>query len=227
MAQRLLLVEDDPNLVVTLTDALGGEGFSVESFGDGAAAVNRAVNESFDAILLDVTIPGGDGYEVCGQLRRLGVRVPVLMVTGRAELEDKVKGFDAGADDYLTKPFDVKELMARIRALLRRAEAQRIHGLWEYRFGAAYVEFFGGTLIRNGARLSLSGKELQLLRYLIAHKGHAVSRAELLEKVWGYQGAVTRTVDVHIASLRQKVEDDPQNPRHILTVRREGYLFQD
>lgn len=227
MSQRLLIVEDDPNLVMVLTDALRAEGYEVESFSDGETAVERAVNTGFDLALLDVSLPGLTGFEICGRLRRMGVHTPILMVTGRAGLEDKVRGFDSGADDYLTKPFDARELLARIRALLRRAEAQRIQGLWEYRFDETYVEFFGGTVIRKGARISLSAKELQLLRYLITRKGAPVSRDELLTKVWGYQGAVTRTVDVHIASLRQKLEDNPHQPRHILTARRSGYVFQD
>lgn len=227
MMKRLLLVEDDYGLAIVLADALAEDGYDVRSVTRGDAALREALGEPFDVICLDVTLPGRCGFDVCRDLRESGVRSPILMLTGLSELEDKVRGFDAGADDYLTKPFDVRELLARLRALLRRAESQSPPGLWEYRFDETYVQFFGGVVMRRGTRINLSAKELQLLRYLIQNKGNTVTRGELLSNVWGSPGSVTRTVDVHIASLRQKLEDNPHHPRHILTSRREGYRFQD
>lgn len=227
MPNRVLLVEDDVHLALVLGDALAAEGFRVDHARTGEEALQKVLRQSYDLVLLDVTLPGKNGFEVCTEMRGSGIHTPVLMLTARATLDDKLRGLDHGADDYLTKPFDVRELLARIRALIRRSEAQRVAGLWEYRFNDTFVEFFSGIVIRRGEKVSLSAKELQLLRYLIAHRGAIVSREELLEKVWGYQGAVTRTVDVHIASLRNKLEDNPHEPRYILTSRGEGYLFQD
>lgn len=224
---RILLVEDDPSLASVLTDSLSLEGFDVESMADGISARERAFSRSYDLVLLDVQLPGCSGYEVCHSLRDQGVTTPILMLTGRTAVSDRVEGFRSGADDYVLKPFDMQELLARIGALLKRANTQRLVELRSYRFGDVDVEFTRGRASKGGSRVNLAAKELQLLRYLISRKDRVVSRDELLREVWGYGPVVSRTVDVHIASLRQKIEDDPQHPRHVVTVRGEGYVFRD
>lgn len=220
-------MEDDPSLATVLTDTLALEGFDVESMADGVSARQRAASEPYDLVVLDVQLPGCSGYDVCHSLRDQGVTTPILMLTGRTAVADRLEGFRAGADDYVLKPFDTAELIARIEALLRRSHTQKMSELRRYEFGSVMVDFARGIVMRRGARIGLAAKELQLLRYLIARKGIAVSREELLTEVWGYGPVVSRTVDVHISSLRQKVEDDPQHPRHIVTLRGEGYVFRD
>lgn len=228
MRNRILIVEDDPSLATVLTDTLSLEGFDVESTADGVSARERAASELYDLVVLDVQLPGCSGFEVCHSLRDQGVSTPILMLTGRTSVADRVQGFRSGADDYVLKPFDIQELLARIDALIRRARSERLAELRSYRFGAVETDFARGRVTKGGQRIGLAAKELQLLRYLIARKGAVVSRQELLTEVWGYGPVISRTVDVHIASLRQKVEDDPRYyPRHIVTIRGEGYVFRD
>jgi DNA-binding response OmpR family regulator len=226
MSDRILVVEDDPNLVSVLTCSLTAEGFEVEDTPDGSDAIARVTREAFDLVLLDVILPVRNGLEICRELRARGNRTPIVMLTGRCGVEDKVAGLGMGADDYVVKPFEISELIARIRALLRRWRDQRL-ALSDYRFGDIQVNFVNGSVTRNGASVGLSTKELHLLRYLIARRGAVVSRQELLHNVWGYRGAVTRTLDMHIAALRQKLEDVPHEPRFILTMRGQGYSFRD
>ena len=226
MVHRIFIVEDDPRLLRALSDLLGNEGYAVESALDGANAVQRAKVEHFDLMLLDVMLPSLGGFEVCQELRQAGVDVPILMLTARGHVDDKITGFKAGADDYLTKPFDMNELCVRVEALIRRASrGQRIVAM-EYSFGKVHVDFRQLTLDRGGTTFALSERESRLLRYMIENRGKVISRYTLLQEVWGYNSsAYTRTVDVHIVRLRHKVEDDPKNPQYIITVHGLGYRF--
>jgi two-component system alkaline phosphatase synthesis response regulator PhoP len=226
MSSRILLVEDEPGLVLTLSDLLRAEGYTVESAIDGPTGLARAVNESFDLIVLDVMLPGKNGLEVCRELRQRGKDVAILMLTAKTQLIDRVVGLKLGADDYLTKPFEPPELLARIEALLRRVNKEKLTPVARFHFGGVDVDFEAGDVRKDGLPIALAAKELDLLRYLIDHRGKVVSRDELLEGVWEYQpGVSSRTIDVHVAWLRQKLENHPQTPRHIHTVRGVGYRF--
>jgi two-component system alkaline phosphatase synthesis response regulator PhoP len=223
---RLLLVEDEPGLQLALSDRLVAEGYQVETAADGDTAVRRGAGEPFDIIVLDVMLPGRDGFEVAKTLRQQGVRTPILMLTARTQVVDRVVGLKLGADDYLTKPFDTMELLARLEALLRRAPASSGVSLERYQFGEVLVDVRRAEVVRGGETLELSAKEFQLLRYLIEHRGATLSREELLQDVWGYTATPsTRTVDVHVAWLRQKLEPNPRVPQYILTVHGMGYKF--
>jgi two-component system alkaline phosphatase synthesis response regulator PhoP len=228
MPRRILLVEDEPGLVLTLTDRLTREGYDVESVSDGSTALTRALGGGFDLVLLDVMLPGMSGFDVCQALRRRGVDTPVIMLTARGQLVDRVVGLKIGADDYVTKPFETVELLARIEARLRRpapstASSPSAAG---YQFGDVRVDFRRAEVERDGRLLELSAREFQLLRYFVEHRGAALSRDELLNEVWGYQAMPsTRTVDVHVAWLRQKIEPNPKRPQYIQTVHGIGYRF--
>lgn len=226
MSARILLVEDEPGLVITLSDLLAAEGYSVESAGDGPTGLARALNDGFDLLVLDVMLPGKNGFEVCRELRQHGKDVAILMLTAKSQLTDRVVGLKLGADDYLVKPFEPPELLARVEALLRRVKKDNRARVVRYQFGNVDVDFESGEVTKDAAPVSLAGKELELLRYLVDRRGNVVSRDELLEAVWEYQpGVSSRTIDVHVAWLRQKLEDNPQNPRFIHTVRGVGYRF--
>lgn len=222
---KILLVEDEPGLVLTLTDLLGGEAYEVKSVQDGEAGMVAACTDSFDAIILDVMLPGMNGFDLCRELRRRAVRTPILMLTARGELDDRVKGLKLGADDYLPKPFAVPELLARLQSLLRRANLpENLRSPKTCQFGPIDVDFRSTTVRRNGKPVEMSARELELLAYLLDHRGETVSRQQLLKDVWGYDsGVLTRTVDVHFGLLRQKLEEDPKNPKYFLTVRGLGY----
>ena len=223
---RVLLVEDEPGLVLTLTDRLTAEGYQVESATDGDAAVARGAGEVFDIILLDVMLPRRDGFDVCRTLRQRGVSVPILMLTARGQVLDRVVGLKLGADDYLTKPFEIVELLARMEALLRRVPQAAPHGAEKYQFGKVRVDFRKAEVTKDGVPVELSARELTLLRYFVEHRGATISRDELLNEVWGYNAMPsTRTVDVHVAWLRQKLEDNPRHPQAILTIHGLGYKF--
>src|SRR5579883_1935949 len=203
MNKKILLVEDEPGLVVTLSDRLRNEGYQVETASDGKQALDRALAGGVDLIILDVMLPLKSGLDVCRDLRSQNVTTPILMLTARSQIVDKVVGLKLGADDYLTKPFDMLELLAR-------------------------VDLKSTTVWRDTQKVMLSAREFQLLRYFIEHRGETISREELLKNVWGYESTPnTRTVDVHVAWLRQKLEDDPKHPRLILTVQGLGYKFAD
>ena len=227
--QKLLLIEDEPGLVMTLTDLLGGEGYDVKSAQNGQEGFALACTGEFDVIVLDVMLPGMSGFDLCRDVRRRGIRVPILMLTARSELDDKVKGLHLGADDYLPKPFAVPELLARLQALLRRAALpEAVRNAKSYEFDSVVVDFRSTTVRRDGKAVEMSAREFELLCYLVEHRGATVSRRQLLKEVWGYDFAVlTRTVDVHFGLLRQKLEPDPKHPRHFLTVRGLGYKFVD
>jgi two-component system alkaline phosphatase synthesis response regulator PhoP len=224
--QRVFLVEDEPSLARTVSDMLRSHGYEVELSADGAEALNAAKERSYDIILLDVMLPSLDGFEIAAGLRRRGVDTPILMLTARDELSDKVAGLKAGADDYLTKPFEPEELLARMEALLRRASRGQSADLRSYDFGGLRVDFNRRRLIRDSETIELSDQECRLLRYLIERRGEVVTRDTLLKDVWGYDTIpITRTVDVHIAWLRQKIEADPKSPDFIVTVHGKGYRF--
>ena len=226
---KILLVEDEEGLIITLTDRLRSEGFEVVSANDGEKGLDAACRESFDLILLDVMLPKKSGYDVCRDLRQRGVSTPILMLTAKGETIDKVLGLKLGADDYLTKPFEVIELLARVEALLRRSPAQTNgHSAEAFRFDEVAVDFKRATVAKGKVTVELSAMEFKLLQYLIENRGVVHSRDHLLDQVWGYDAMPsTRTVDVHIAWLRQKLEANPKHPRFIQTVHGLGYKFAE
>lgn len=224
--KKILLVEDEPSLVLTLEDRLRSEGYGVEVAEDGEAGQRLATEGAFDLLILDLNLPKKNGLDVCRDLRRAGIDTPILMLTARAEVVDKVVGLKLGADDYLTKPFETLELMARVEALLRRSPSIQGSESGRVRFGDVQLDFDAAEVTRNGLPVELSALELRLLQYFVEHKNKVLSRDELLDEVWGYDATpVTRTVDVHMAALRQKLEEVPAKPRHLLTVHGRGYKF--
>jgi len=226
MSSRILLVEDEPGLRVTISDLLRGEGYAIETACDGDEGLAKAIVGAFDLLLLDVMLPKRSGYDVCRELRRQGADAAILMLTAKTQVVDRVVGLKLGADDYLTKPFDPAELLARVEALLRRVRKEARIPITGFRFGEVEVDFERAEVRKRGEPVTLAGKELQLLRYLVDHRGRVVPREELLQEVWEYRGGVSsRTVDVHVAWLRQKLENNPQNPQHIQTIRCRGYRF--
>ena len=224
--KRVLLVEDEPGLVITLTDRLESEGYEVGAASDGPAGLERARRERWDVILLDVMLPGASGFDVCRDLRQQGVETPVIMLTARGQVVDRVLGLKLGADDYLTKPFDMAELSARIEVQLRRRAVASPGAGTQYRFGEVTVDFRKAEVARGGKPVDLSAREFLLLKYFIEHREATLTRDELLNEVWGYHSMPsTRTVDVHVAWLRQKVEPNPRHPQYILTLHGLGYKF--
>jgi two-component system alkaline phosphatase synthesis response regulator PhoP len=222
MSRRILVVEDEPALRLSLSDRLRSEGYEVETAADGERGFARAREEPFDLLVLDVMLPGRSGFDVCRDLRREGIETPVLMLTARGEVIDRVLGLKLGADDYLVKPFDSRELVARIEALLRRAQPDTESG--SFGFGDVRIDFRAMSVARSGSPVELSAMEFRLLRHLVEHRGEVLSRERLLDEVWGYDADVySRTVDQHIATLRRKIEADPRRPRHIVTVHGTGY----
>ena len=223
MKERLLVVEDEPSLRMGLVDGLTAEGFEVEECADGSAALERAAAGGLDAMLLDLMLPGIDGLEVLRRLRERRDDLPVLILSARGEDADRILGFEYGADDYMVKPAPLREVVLRLRAVLRRGAAE---GPRSARFGDVEVDFSAYTLVRDGCRYGLNRLELELLRYLVLHPDEPLSRETLLREVWGQERpAQTRTVDTHVFRLRQKIEADPDAPRHLLTVRGVGYRF--
>jgi two-component system, OmpR family, alkaline phosphatase synthesis response regulator PhoP len=226
MPKRILLVEDEPGLRLTLSGRLASEGHLVEQATDGETGLARASSESFDLVVLDVMLPDRSGFEVCRDLRQRGVQTPILMLTARGQVEDRVLGLRLGADDYLVKPFAMSELLARVEARLRREKSSPPPDGESYRFGEVEVDFRKAEVVKAGQQVALSAKEFQLLRYLIRQRGATLSRDELLNEVWGYDAMpTTRTVDVHVAWLRRKLEPAPRKPQYILTVHGLGYKF--
>jgi two-component system alkaline phosphatase synthesis response regulator PhoP len=223
---KILIVEDEANLREGLVDLLRREGHLTEAVADGEAALARGSDPSIEMMLLDLMLPKLDGVEVCRRVRELRPNLPILMLTARGSDDDKVSGLGAGADDYVTKPFSSKELIARINALGRRARNQELE--------SQVIEVAGCridlgrciAILKNGAEVGLTAREASILRWLFQHRSRAVSRAELLEVVWGTRGDLqTRTVDMTIANLRQKVEQDPSDPRIVVTVKGVGYAW--
>ncbi len=226
MNLRILLVEDEPGLVITVTDLLLSEGYEVESATDGITGFERASSRQHHLLILDVMLPGKNGFDICRDLRQQGFDTPILMLTAKTRVPDRVTGLKLGADDYLAKPFDPSELLARVEALIRRVHKEGLRPIRRFQFGEVDIDFESGHVLKAGLPVNLAAKELQLLRYLIDHREKAVSREDLLQSVWDYQPTVTsRTVDVHVAWLRQKLEDNPERPRYLQTVRGVGYRF--
>jgi two-component system alkaline phosphatase synthesis response regulator PhoP len=222
-AKKILVVEDEPGIALGLEDDLKMEGYDVEVIGDGAVASKRARETAFDLIVLDVMLPGKDGFEVCRDLRRSGMSTPVLMLTAKAQEAEKVMGLELGADDYITKPFGTRELRARIKALLRRsvAESGRV-----YAFGDAVIDFERAELRVGGSPVELTAIEFKLLSFFVKSRGRILSRDRLIEGVWGANAfGSDRIVDNHIANLRRKIEPDVANPRYLVNVRGLGYRF--
>lgn len=227
MGSRILLVEDEPGIVEIIADLLRAEGHEVSSAGDGRLGLHRATHEPFDLLVLDVMLPGMDGFELCHRVRQQGFDGAILMLTARGQTRDRVEGLGIGADDYVVKPFDSDELVARVAALLRRIHKADLTPVMCIEFGGVKADFARHEFTRAGVPLTLAAKEAELLRFLVNHRGQVLSRDFILGQVWREQPAITpRTVDVHIAWLRQKLEESPQAPRHILTVRGEGYRFE-
>ena len=226
MQPNVLFVEDEEALRMTVGDRLRKEGYLVEYAADGDEGFEKATRLPFDLIILDLMLPLRDGLTVCRDVRSAGLITPILMLTARGQTSDKVTGLKTGADDYVTKPFNMQELMARIEALLRRAPTKPLQPTGLLEFAAIRVDRRGTSVTRDGCPVNLSAREFQLLSYFLDHPDATLSREELLTHVWGYNAKVfTRTVDVHVASLRQKLEVDPKQPAHILTVQRLGYKF--
>jgi two-component system, OmpR family, alkaline phosphatase synthesis response regulator PhoP len=223
--RRVLLIEDEPGLVLTVADRLQSEGYEVGLATDGPTGLDRAARAAWDVILLDVMLPGASGFDICRDLRQRGVQTPIIMLTARGQVSDRVTGLQLGADDYLTKPFDLLELIARIEVQLRRVQAggasDRI-----YRFGTVTVDVRRTEVRRDGVLVELSAREFLLLKYFLEHREETLSRDQLLNEVWGYHAMPsTRTVDVHVAWLRQKIEPNPRQPQYLLTIHGLGYKF--
>jgi two-component system alkaline phosphatase synthesis response regulator PhoP len=223
---KILLVEDEEGLILTLTDRLRSEGFDVTSATDGETGQFLALEKNFDLIILDLMLPKKNGLDVCRDLRQKNVSTPILMLTAKGETIDKVLGLKLGADDYLTKPFEVIELLARIEALLRRSPNTIRSSSETFRFGSVRVDFKSAEVKKANETVELSAMEFKILQYFIENRGKVITRDELLDEVWGYEAMpTTRTVDVHIAWLRQKLEDNPRYPQFIQTVHGFGYKF--
>ncbi len=224
---KILIVEDEPDMALGLKDNFEFEGYQVMTAFDGASALERARNQKPDLVILDIMLPKVSGLEVCKTLRSEGFEAPIIMLTARGQEVDKVVGLELGADDYVTKPFSIRELLARVRAILRRTDAGKKR-LASYRFADIELDFEAYRARKSGQPLDLSPREFELLRYLIERKGETVTRDQLLEDVWGYDSyPSTRTVDTHIAKLRAKIGDSGSEPRYILTIHGMGYKFID
>ena len=225
MNENILLVEDEEPLRITLGDRLRSEGYSIDFAGDGDEGFDKATRLPFDLFILDVMLPHRNGFDLCRDIRQAGLATPILLLTARGQTAEKVVGLKLGADDYVTKPFDTLELMARVEALLRRAPTRFGQGILN--FGSIRMDVRGTQVTRDGHPVHLSAREFQLLRYFAEHPGATLSRGELLREVWGYEeGTFTRTVDVHVASLRQKLEKDPKKPQTIATIPGAGNRFE-
>jgi len=222
---KVLIIEDEPNMILGLKDSCEYEGFEVSVVREGLESQEKASTEKPDIILLDVMLPVMSGIDVCRTLRRRGIETQIVMLPARSQETDKVVGLEVGADDYVTKPFSIRELLARMRAHLRRA-AKQVVDVESFTFSDVELNCTKYAARKGGQALDLSAREFEILRYLIRHRGEIVTRDQLLDEVWGYVSSpVTRTVDNHIARLRQKIEPDPSEPQHIITVHRLGYRF--
>jgi DNA-binding response OmpR family regulator len=222
----ILLIDDDDCLVALLSDRLRWEGYATRSCGSVADAEDLLRDDSFDVILLDVMLPDRSGFEFCADLRARGIQTPILMLTARGDVADRIRGLRLGADDYLSKPFEVQELLARIEVLRRRAGRSGTPHSRVFEFGDVRINFDDRSVLRSGRPVELSRREFQMLSHLIRNRGRVVLRDELLRAVWGYRTLpYTRTVDVHMWQLRRKLETDPRGPRFLRTIRGTGYLF--
>jgi two-component system alkaline phosphatase synthesis response regulator PhoP len=226
MSARILIVEDDAGIRLVIADLLRAEKYLVETATEGSAGLSLATSRKFDLLILDVMLPGADGFAICHEARQRGFDAAILMLTAKGQIQDRVRGLQTGADDYLVKPFNPEELVARVKALLRRVHKETLTPVMKFEFGNVTVDFNKTEFLKDGKPVNLAAKEAELLRLLVNHRGQALSRSQILQQVWSGQQFITeRTVDVHIAWLRQKLEDNPVSPRHIITVRGEGYRF--
>jgi DNA-binding response OmpR family regulator len=222
---RVLIVEDEEAILLALEDDLRAEGYEVASAMDGPSGLSMAEDQAYDLIVLDIMLPGMDGFEVCRRLRQASVSTPILILTAKSQEIDKVLGLELGADDYVTKPYSSRELLARVKAILRRGNSPPPE-LESCRFGDIEVDFKKYRARKSGRAVHLTRREYSLLRFLIEHSDEVVSRFEILEEVWGDAASVyPRTVDTHVGRLRKKLEDDPKNPRYIVGIRGVGYRF--
>ena len=223
--KTILIIEDDIATLKGLEETLRRENYNVICSEDGEEGFNKALNENIDLLILDLILPSKNGIDICKDLRAQGINVPILMLTSKIEEFDKVLGLEIGADDYVTKPFSIRELLARIKALLRR-KAELIKDIEEYNFDNVHVDFKKMLVQKNEKEINLSVTELNILKYFIQHKGEVISRDKLLDDIWGYEVfPTTRTVDNYILSLRKNLEDNPHSPKHIITVHKAGYKF--
>jgi two-component system alkaline phosphatase synthesis response regulator PhoP len=226
MSSRILIVEDEPGILLVIADLLRAEGHIVETAIEGKEGLRLATEQKFDLLILDVMLPGLNGFEICHAVREQGFDGAILILTAKGQVRDRVHGLQTGADDYLVKPFNSDELVARVGALLRRVHKETLTPVMKLQFGNVTADFSQMEFFKNGEPVSLAAKEAELLRLLINHRGQILTRELILKHVWSEQPFITeRTVDVHIAWLRQKLEDTPESPKHILTIRGEGYRF--
>lgn len=223
--KRILIVEDDPAILVGLEDSLKEEHYEVLTANDGELGYQMGQKENLDLIILDLMLPKKNGIEICKELRTLGVSIPILMLTSKKEEMEKVLGLEVGADDYVTKPFSIRELLARIKALLRR-KIELKKEIESYSFGKVTLDFLKYEAYKNGKPIELSATELNILKYFINSEGIVISRHQLLDDVWGYENyPTTRTVDNFILNIRKKIEKNPARPKHLLTIHKAGYKF--
>ncbi len=223
--KQIFIIEDDPAILKGLTASLESENYKVKSQSDGEMAYQTARTEYFDLIILDIMLPSKNGLDICRDLRKDRINTPVLMLTSKKEEIDKVLGLEIGADDYVTKPFSLRELHARIKAILRR-KAEILNEFAEYSFGDVHIDFIRHEADKKGKQFRLSEMELSILKFFVQHEGEVISRDRFLDNVWGYEAfPTTRTVDNYILSLRKKIEDDYSNPKHLITVHKGGYKF--
>lgn len=228
MKTKILIVEDDPAIRMGLEDSLAEENYEITSTADGNDGFNKAINEKFDLLILDLMLPNKSGLDITRDLRKQNYTTPIIMLTSKKEEVDKVLGFETGADDYMTKPFSIAELKMRIKAVLRRSSGNHtdISKIQSFEFGSIKVNVGEHLVTKEGKPVELSAKEMHILAYLFENAGKVISRDDMLDKIWGYDTfPTTRTVDNYILSLRKKIEDDPSNPNHILTIHSLGYKF--
>ena len=223
--KNILIIEDDPAIRTGIKEALSAEGYSVSEADTGNSGFDAAIKNNFDLSVLDLILPGKDGIEICKDLRSDGVKTPIIMVTSRKEEIDKILGLEIGADDYVTKPFSLRELLARIKALIRRSTYEP-GDIEEVAFANLKINFKKQEMLKGTDSVKLSATEYRILHYFIDHESEVISRDKFLDEVWGYDSyPTTRTVDNYILSLRKKIEDDPANPKHLLTIHKVGYKF--
>lgn len=225
--KKILIIEDEESIRMALEDDFRLENYDVEVASDGIEGLAKAVNPGIDLIILDIMLPGLNGFDICKKLRTQGIRTPIIMLTAKGQEIDRVVGLEIGADDYVTKPFSPRELQARVKAVLRRMETEpddKAENL--FRSGGLEVDFRQYECSKNGKKVSLTAHEFELLKYLLQNRGRVINRDELLDEIWGKNVFVApRTVDTHMANLRKKIEDDPSRPRLIISIRGVGYKF--
>ena len=227
MDEKILIIEDEEDLVRGIKLNLSDEGYEVDWAGDGEEGLRKAQEGTYDLIILDIMLPKKNGLDICRELRQKKINTPIIMLTAKGEEVDKVLGLEIGADDYMTKPFSIRELLARIKAHLRREKREVKKIPKTYSFGDVEIDFAHFKVKRKGRELDLTSLEAEILKYFIAHQGEVIPRNDLLDKIWGYEKyPTTRTIDNHILKLRKKIEDNPSRPCHILSVYGEGYRFQ-